>query len=297
MVVTWRGHAHIAACLDALAAQTRPHRTLVVDNASQDGTALLLAEHPARPEVLRLARNTGYAGALAAALPRVDTRFVAWLNDDTEPEPDWLARLEDALLTDQAAAAAGSRLTHQDGTAQSVGVRLTGDGHGADLTGKPREPFGFCGGAALLRNDVLAEIGGVAGDFFCYYEDTELSWRLRLAGWRVLAVHATVRHLHGASAELGSASFHRWNERNRLLMLLRCAPARVALGQLARFAAITALLPVRRAPAAPNFTVRLRLRVLAEVALRLPGTLRARARVSRHAVLRRTDVWRTWAGS
>ena len=343
VVVTWRGVGQVAACLDGLAGQTAPHRTLVVDNGSDDGTAAVLAAHPSRPEVLRLPRNTGYAGALAAALPRVGTPFLAWLNDDAVPEPGWLAELESALDAAPDAAAASAALVLPDGTTQSVGVRLTRDGHGADLTepeaasrqptgdtanltepeaaaGQPtgehaapgsasRQPagggsevFGFCGGAALVRTDALRRVGGVPARFFCYYEDTDTSWRLRLAGWRVVPVlSARVRHRHGASSRLGSARFHRWNERNRLLMLLRCAPAGVAAREVARFAVITALLPVRAVlraavPAGANFRVGLRVRVLGEVLVALPATLAARARIGRTAAVPRRTVWSAWAG-
>jgi GT2 family glycosyltransferase len=302
VVVTWRGRRHLDDCLDALAGQNRPHRTLVVDNASDDGTATLLARHPSRPEALRLPRNVGFAGGLAQALRRVETPFVAWLNDDAVPEPGWLAALEDALDADPRAAAAGSVLLREDGTVQSAGVRLTGDGHGADEMRPDAEPFGFCGGAALLRTGALVAVGGVPAGFFCYYEDTDTSWRLRLAGWRVRAVRpARVVHRHGASASLGSARFHRWNERNRLLTLLRCAPAWLAARELLRFAVVTALLPVRRTlgrpvPDAANFAVPLRAAVLAEVLVALPVTLLARRRIGRRAALDRAPVWRAWAG-
>lgn len=274
----------------------------MVDNASDDGTATLLARHPSRPEVLRLPRNLGFAGGLAEALRRVDTPFVAWLNDDAVPAPDWLAVLEDALDADQHAAAASSVLARDDGSVQSAGVRLTGDGHGADDPRTATETFGFCGGAALLRTDVLTAVGGVPAGFFCYYEDTDTSWRLRLAGWRVCPVPgARVVHRHGASAALGSARFHRWNERNRLLTLLRCAPGWVAGRELLRFAVLTALLPVRRAlgrpvPDAANFAAPLRVSVLAEVLAALPVTLLARRRIGRRATLDRGAVWRAWAG-
>ncbi|WP_199199343.1 glycosyltransferase family 2 protein [Amycolatopsis sp. CA-128772] len=298
VVVTWRGAPHVAACLDALAAQARPHRTLVVDNASDDGTAALLAAHPSRPEVLRLPRNTGYAGALAVALGKVQTPLMAWLNDDAEPAPDWLATLEDALEEAPLAAAATSLLVRPDGATQSAGVRLTADGHGADATEPAAEVFGFCGGAALLRTDALKSVHGVPAGFFCYYEDTDTAWRLRLAGWDVVAAPgARVRHAHGVSSNLGSPLFHRWNERNRLLMLLRCAPGVVAAKQLARFALLTAVLPLRPGgPAAANFRFGLRCRVLAEVALRLPATLRMRRKISRRAALGRGAVWEAWAG-
>lgn len=292
VVVTWRGRDHITACLDALKAQKSPHRTIIVDNASDDGTAELISGH----QVVRLPRNRGYAGGLAAVLGMVDTPYVAWLNDDATPDPSWLAELENALEGDPGAAAATSSILLTDGSTQSVGVALTADGHGKDVVLAGREVFGFCGGAALLRTEELKSVGGVPASFFCYYEDTDTAWRLRLAGHRVISVGpARVRHRHGASTRPGSTLFHRWNERNRLLMLLRCAPAKVAFPQLARFAVITAMLPFRQnVPDAANFRFGLRTRVLAEVLLRLPATLWQRLRI--RTEVSRGSVWQDWAG-
>ncbi|WP_181776933.1 glycosyltransferase family 2 protein [Amycolatopsis pittospori] len=310
VVVTWRGAAHITACLDALAAQSRPHRTLVVDNASDDGTAELLAAHPSKPEVLRLRRNAGYAGAMAAALHKVDTPLMAWLNDDAAPSLEWLATCEDTLEKAPLAAAVSARLTLADGTVQSTGVRLTADGHGADLAEPTDEVFGFCGGAAVLNVEALRSVGGVPASYFCYYEDTDTAWRLRLAGWDVVSVDsinsvdstaADVTHQHGASTRPGSVQFHLWNERNRLLTLLRCAPRPVAIRQLVKFAVLTAVLPLRglrhtKKPAAPNFRLSLRCRVLGAVAVRLPRTLSERRAIGRRAALGRGAVWDAWAG-
>ena len=85
--------------------------------------------------------------------------------------------------------------------------------------------FGFSGGACLLRRSAVEAIGGIAPEFFMYYEDADLSWRMRLAGYTIrYEPAATVRHRHGASSDLRSESFAYFTERNRLLMLLRCAP-------------------------------------------------------------------------
>lgn len=296
VVVTWRGRGLVTRCLNALAAQTRSHRLLVVDNASRDGTAEELAAHPLRPRVVRLRRNAGYAGALAAVASQVRTPFMAWLNDDAEPEPGWLSALETALDADASVAATSSALLNGSGEVVSTGVTLTPIGYGADTTGDA--PFGFCGGAALLRTEALHAVGGVRASLFCYYEDIDVSWRLRLAGYRVSPVPgARVRHVGGASSGHGTPAFHRWNERNRLLVLLRCAPGRVALRELARFAALSLLLPWRRdRPDTPNFAFRLRSRVLAEVGLRLPGTLVSRYRIGSRAEVSRSVVWAAWAG-
>ncbi|SDK58288.1 hypothetical protein SAMN04487820_109224 [Actinopolyspora mzabensis] len=310
VVVTWRGAEHIGACLDALARQ-RNHRLLVVDNASDDGTSELLARHPSTPEVLRLPRNLGYAGGLAAAFGLVRTPYFGWLNDDAAPAPDWLATLEDSLDHDPGVGAATSRMWNRRGPLSS-GVRLTGTGHGADTVagdgivpadnaGTGEEVFGFCGGAALLRTSALSTVGGIPADYFCYYEDTDTSWRLRLAGYGITRTAASCEHSHGSSSDPGSARFHRWNERNRLLTLLRCAPVEVALRELLRFGAITLTLPwrglrQRRVPDAANFRVPLRLGVLAEVAARAPTTLRQRRRITEVCAVDRRRLWRSWAG-
>jgi GT2 family glycosyltransferase len=301
IVVTWRGRHLIGPCLDALAAQTRPHELIVVDNASTDGTADVLAAHPSAPTVLRLPANTGYAGALAAALPAVHTPFVAWLNDDAAPQPSWLATLESTLDSQPAAAAATSLLVHLDGSVQSAGVRLTAHGYGADTTTVDRV-FGFCGGAALLRTEALRAAGGVPSGFFCYYEDVDTAWRLRLTGHDVVVAPAAVaHHRHGVSSGHGSARFHRWNERNRLLTLIRCAPASVTASELARFAAVTVKVTVKKGirrhqPPALNYRVPLRLGVLAAVAARLPVTIKQRMVIGRAATVTRREVWRGWAG-
>lgn len=314
VVVTWRGREHLGDCLTALAAQDSPHRTLVVDNASDDGTAEIIDAHVAGAdgspiEVVRLPKNRGYAGGIAAALPRVGTEFVAWLNDDAAPETGWLTALEAAIDSARDVAAVTSRLVRPDGTTQSAGVRITADGYGADLADPVVEShavFGFCGGAALLRTAELRAAGGVPASYFCYYEDTDTAWRLRLNGWQVrFAADAVVVHLHGASTRPGSAAFHRWNERNRLLTLIRCAPGVVAFREVARFTAITAMLPIRRvaallrggAGATPaNLRPGLRLRVLAEVVARLPAALLNRGRIGRSAAGSRVPVWRAWSG-
>ena len=293
-----RGPGHRRGIFSDVSLRRGSPLDVLVDDASDDGTAALISEHNGQHEVVRLPRNRGYAGGLAAVLDRIDTPYVAWLNDDAVPDPSWLAELESALEGDSDAAAATSSILLTDGSTQSVGVALTVDGYGKDVVLAGREVFGFCGGAALLRTSELRAAGGVPAGFFCYYEDTDTAWRLRLAGHRVISVGpARVRHRHGASTRPGSALFHRWNERNRLLMLLRCAPFSVAVRELARFLVITALLPVRKdVPDAANFKLGLRLRVLGEVLIRMPATLVQRLVIGARSKVARRVVWKNWSG-
>jgi GT2 family glycosyltransferase len=314
LVVTWRAVDLLPACLDSLRAQTLPHDLLVVDNASTDGTAALLAERYPEARVLRLPRNAGFAGGVAAGLAAVASPYVAVLNDDAVAEPGWLAALVAALDAEPRAGAVTSRLLLGGATpalVNNAGVVLRRDGYGADRgLGEPDGPpydvaaevFGFSGGAALMRREAVEAIGGFPARFFLYYEDTDTSWRLRLAGWTVrYEPGARVRHVHSASSDQRSASFAFFNERNRLLMLTRCAPAGVVARAVARFPVTTASLAAKRAlrrpvPPAEHFRTRLRLRVLASYGRLLPWALRERRRVRAASTVDRRAVWSRWAG-
>jgi GT2 family glycosyltransferase len=315
LVVTWRARDLLRRCLAALDAQTRPHRLLVVDNASADGTADLLVELlGGRPQtrVLRLPRNRGFAGGVAAGLAEVGTPWVALLNDDAEPASGWLAALLAAADPEAGVVAVTSRLLLPSGAVNNAGVVLRQDGYGADRGlgapdgppyDSPAEVFGFSGGAALLQMAAVDAAGGFPAPYFLYYEDTDTSWRLRLAGGRVTyAPGAVVRHAHSASADQASALFSFHNERNRLLTLTRCAPAGVALRQLARFGLTTGSLAAKRVlrrplPPAPHFRVGLRLLVLGSYARLLPWALRTRREIGRRATVGRAAVAGRWLGS
>jgi GT2 family glycosyltransferase len=312
VVVSWQGRHLIGPCLDSLRRQTLPHRVVVVDNASTDGThAFLAAEHP-EVTVVRTPENLGFAGGVAAGLESVQTPYVALLNNDAAAESGWLAALVAHLEAHPEAAAVTSRMLLADrpDTLNNTGVVLHADGRGADrglgdpLTAwtEPGEVFGFSGGAALLRTETLREVGGFPREFFLYYEDTDVSWRLRLAGWTVrYEPAAVVRHQHSATVDQRSEIFAFSNERNRLLMLLRCAPLALALRAALRFLVTTATLMAQRllrrpVPDVPAFRPGLRLRAFGSY-LRLAGwAVRSRRAILRRATVQPDDVVAAWAG-
>ncbi len=99
----------------------------------------------------------------------------------------------------------------------------------------PPEVFGLCGGACAIRREVWEELGGFREDLFMYYEDTELSWRVRELGMRIRFVpEAVVYHDHGASSGPGSPMFLRVNTRNRVLVAAQHAPWPVLARALSR---------------------------------------------------------------
>lgn len=137
----------------------------------------------------------------------------------------------------------------------STGTQVTTSGNGRDrdwlrpATDPPpsSDVFGFCGGAVALRRKALDDVGLFDDSLFLYYEDTDLSWRMRRRGWRVAYAHdAVVRHQHAASSGTRSDFFLRHNERNRLVVAIRNAPAPVVARAVTRSAAHAARDVVRR---------------------------------------------------
>lgn len=314
VVVTWQGAHLLRDCLMSVAAQTEPHRVLVVDNASTDGTAELLAREFADVEVIRLPHNTGFSGGVHAALAKIETEYVALLNNDAKADPQWLASSVRVLreATNVAAVTAKMLLwnaSNADPIINNAGVRLTSTGYGADRGGgepdaapydMPEAVFGFSGGAAVARTEAVRAVGGMPAEFFLYYEDTDLSWRLRLAGWEIrYEPTAIVWHRHAASTDQTSELFAYYNERNRMLMLLRCAPASFATAAVGRFVVTTVSLALRRVARqrladAAVFRIGLRLRALAGVARLLPWALSTRKNVAVIAVAERGSIIETW---
>ena len=193
----------------------------------------------------------------------------------------------------------------------NVGSVVFADGAGADRgwldedTGQfddPTEVFAWCGGAVLMRPAYLADVGLFDERFFLYYEDTDLSWRGRARGWRYRTVpQSRVRHLHAASSGEGSEVFAYHVERNRLLMLVKNAPAAMALRQVLRYVLVTASYARRDVvrPALsghrPRLTV-VRRRVISFVGfLRLLGPMVAdRRRLRRRQLVPDDDLARWW---
>jgi GT2 family glycosyltransferase len=440
VVLNWNGAHLLPDCLRGLAAQNLPDgqvATWVVDNASTDGSMELLADQFPWVRAIANDSNDGFAGGNNLALREVATPFVALINNDARPEPDWLRRLlepfsepgaerlgavsakivflprflavelatpgfvpgtldtrelgvrvyqvtvdgEDVterVLWDRVAYGpegegpgrfrwtrpAGMLLIPVDRdpahegplrlglrvaaeTTKAVELTWSGgsgggkaepepvdlevevpagvpladvlnnagsmvfrDGYGADRAYQeldrgqyqtPEEVFAFCGGSVCFRTEALRQAGVFDDDFFLYYEDTDLSWRLRSLGWRIRYQPAAVaRHIHSASSVEWSPLFVFHTDRNRLLMLTKNARAGLAAREVLRYPLTTASLALRevararhtrrRPPVRPTL---LRLRVLGSYVRLLPAMLARRRRIAARASVdrKRLERW------
>ena len=176
------------------------------------------------------------------------------------------------------------------------------DGYGADRGyleadagqfDEPAEVFSWCGGGVLLRPSYLQQVGLFEETFFLYYEDTDLSWRGRAAGWRYEYVPGAIaRHVHSASSGVGSALFMHYTERNRLLMLVRNAPWPMVLRAILRFVLVTASYRWRSTNAGSTLTARRRLGALAQFGRMLPAAMGQRRRLRRRQTVPDPEIAR-----
>ena len=190
---------------------------------------------------------------------------------------------------------------------QNAGSMMLHGGYGADRGflepdrgqyDMEDEVFAWCGGGVLLRPGYLHDVGLFDERFFAYYEDTDLAWRGRAAGWRYRYVPASVlRHQHATTSVEGSATFNRYVERNRLIMLTKNAPRRLVLSALGRYLLTTASYarrdiagPLRRARRPRFGVVGLRLVSLFSYLRLSPALLADRRRLRRRQIVPDADL-------
>jgi GT2 family glycosyltransferase len=225
----WNRRELLARLLEKLSLQTEPlAQILVVDNGSTDGSAE--AAEAAGARVIRLKRNEGFAHAVNLGIVATRTEWVAVINNDVEPEPEWLQRLLDAAVEANAWFATGKICRYSspdtiDGTFDLISrgacAWRAGEGKrdGAEWS-KPRRiritPFT----AAVFRCELFAELGGLDEEFGSYLEDVDFGIRCAMAGREGVYV-PEARALHQASATLGSwtPEMVRFVSRNQLLLV------------------------------------------------------------------------------
>lgn len=198
-------------CLEAvLAAERGPDELIVVDDASEDSTAALLASYGEAIRTVRLERNEGFAAAANRGAALADGEAIVFLNNDTEPQPGWLEALADHAEANPAAAVIGARLLYPTGAVQHAGVAIGQDGYPHNLyagfppdhpvVARPRRLQAVTGACMLVRRDAFEAVGGFDTGFLNSLEDVDLCLRIGEGGGEVhYCAEAIVTHLESAS--------------------------------------------------------------------------------------------------
>ena len=228
IVVNFNGGKHLSRCIDALLAQTcRRFEAVIVDNASTDGSLDTLRSDP-RLRIKRLANNVGFATANNIAASGAVGPFLAFLNPDAIPEPHWLDCLLAAATRNLDAHLFGSLQLKDDDPSCIDGA---GDVYffaglaWRNLTIGNTNPFSACAAAALIRREWFEKLCGFDEDYFCYLEDIDLGFRLRLMGGEVLQVNdAVVRHVGSAITGVASDFAISHTTRNQVWTFIKNMP-------------------------------------------------------------------------
>ncbi|MCB2189923.1 MAG: glycosyltransferase family 2 protein [Deltaproteobacteria bacterium] len=236
VIVSYNSGPILQRSLEAMAAQSeRRFRAVVVDNDSSDGWAASLRLPDARFVLVCSRRNLGFAAGVNLGAALIPSPWVATLNPDALPDKNWLAELLAVARAHPQAAAVGSLQVFMsdpkiiDGAGDCYHFSGTAwrGGHGQPLGSLPKvaEVFSPCAAAALYDGAAFREIGGMYERLFCYMEDVDLGFRLRLTGRVCLqANRARVLHQGDVSGAGASGLARRLGFRNRLWVLARDMP-------------------------------------------------------------------------
>ncbi len=234
IVPSWNGKSYIEACLDSLLGQDYPHfEVIVVDNASTDGSAELIAAQYPTVRLIRNERNVGFAGGVNVGLRAAAGQILVLFNQDASAQPDWLAALVAGLLAAPDIGVAGCKILNVDSQIiQHAGGSLTVPqsqpshiGLGEIDVGQYEQPadVDYVTGAALaFRRDILETIGYFDEAFFFYYEDVDYCYRARAANFKVLYVpRAVVYHYGNSSLGIATVAHHANFHASRLQFVIK----------------------------------------------------------------------------
>jgi len=240
IVLNHNGLGHLEACFSSLRQLVYPAGRLelmLADNASTDGSVEWM--HHKFPEVVIVQHpeNYGFSKGNNLAAAKARGQVVAFLNNDMRVDQQWLVELVRPLVADKEVVSSGSKILTWDGKQIDFaggamnfygfgyqvgwGEKESRDAGSSPLEFKPT--ISVCGGAMLIRREEFLQVGGFDEDFFAYYEDLDLGWRLWVLGYKVvIAPRSLVYHFHhGYWGKVATEKKRVFYERNSLLTIIK----------------------------------------------------------------------------
>lgn len=262
VVVSHNTRDDLVRCLASLEHATIPLETVVVDNASEDGSAEAVERRFPAARVLRNTVNAGFGRANNRGLWETRAPFVLLLNSDAELRPGCLETLVAILGERPAVGIVGPRTIEDDGAVQvSFGPELTPLSEwrqrrlvagvkarrpaalrrAAEAASREHEPAWVSASCLLARRETLAAVGGFDEGYFLYEEDVDLCRRARRAGWTILFTPAAevVHHLGRSVARDPERARFEYQRSHLRYYALHNGP--LARGALRLYVAVTAV--------------------------------------------------------
>ena len=292
IIVNYNGLHHLKKCMPSLAKTVGVvFEIIVVDNGSKDESVPWLEEKFPRARIIEAKKNLGFGRANELGVSMAKGNWIAFLNNDTQVEPQWLVNLLDLMIEKPEITAACSKLMLMEHPAilNALGGGMSRMGCGFDcffgftsthraiasILQKRSLPVFFPTAAAMLisKKDFL-RVGGFDKSFFMYHEDVDLGWRIWLSGGEVhVCMDSVVHHRFGGttSVEHGNGWRDRLGMRHNIRSILKCYRKKNVVSVLGAHARLL-----------------IKKRAWSEMAhlfwwnlLRLPGTLLERLRIQK----------------
>jgi GT2 family glycosyltransferase len=235
VVLNYNGLRFMDECFGSLSKLEYPAGRLqlvLADNASVDGSAAHVESRFPAVRVIRFQRNHGFSAGNNLAAGMLDAEYVAFVNSDMRVEPGFLMGLVEALGPERRVCASAKILSWDGKAMDCGGILLSFLGHGrADgyrdtdtaAYDQVRDVLAPCGGAMLIHRQAFLDVGGFDPDFFMYFEDIDLGWRLWILGHEVaFAPKAVCYHVHfGSTTDAQQARIGYLYERNALFTIIK----------------------------------------------------------------------------
>ena len=230
IIVNYNAKEKLLRCLESVMFSSQPDcEVIVMDNHSSDGIADLIETDFPEVTVIRSQTNLGFGAGNNLAALRARGKYLIFLNPDTLVEHGWLEGLLAPFEADAWVGLVTSKILLADrpwlintcgNTVHFTGLTLCrGLGQAREAFGEMKEVDAVSGAAFAIRYELFEALKGFDEDTFLYMEDTDLSWRARLAGWRCLHAPDSVVFHHYTLRMTPRKVFYQ--ERNRYLMLVK----------------------------------------------------------------------------
>ena len=216
IIVNWNGKDVLSGCLRSLSGQDYDNfEVLVVDNGSEDGSQALVKNEFLSVKLIENEENLGFGPAVNKGFEQAEGDYLLFLNNDLVLQPDCIRQLAVLLDSDSTVGAAIPKILYypDDDSLKEAAIIGQLDDPSLSLTESA------CGGIFMFPRKVYEEVGGFDEDLFLYHEDHDLSWRIRMMGWKLLVTPDSVCN-HHYNFNKGVLKFYR-SEKNRLHILLK----------------------------------------------------------------------------
>lgn len=221
IIVNWNGEKTITQCLDSVYSQTyKNYEVILLDNHSSDQSVEIIRKKYSVDKRIELDKNYGFAEANNRGLEHSKGKYLALINNDSILEKDWLEKAVSVFQKsdDENLASIATKIIqyHRRDLIDSAGVEYYGLGAcwdyknlpcTADQVSRRKQVFGACATAALYKKSVINKVGFFDPNFFIYFEDTDLSFRLRLFGYTCIYEPEAVSYHYGTRRRIKKNKF------------------------------------------------------------------------------------------